>query len=261
MPDEFTAPAVILNEPQLAENIGAVARAMANFGLRDLRLVRPRDGWPQDRAWASASGASWPLDGALVFDRIEDAIADLQLVLATTARPRELRLPVMTPREAAGELHAAAAAGQATGLLYGGERAGLETRDIALCQGVVTIPVDERFRSLNLGQAVVVTAYEWGAAVQDSPPEIFAKNMAAPAGQEALLGFYGQLEGELHAAGFFHPPQKTPSMINNLRAIFARAGLSDQEVRTLRGAITALSKGRGKVLEKLAAEKRAQEQG
>jgi len=255
MPAEFTTPAIILNEPQLAENIGAVARAMANFGLRDLRLVRPRDGWPQDRAWAAASGANWPLDGALVFDRLEDAIADLHMVLATTARPRELRLPVMTPREAADELHAAAAAGQATGLLYGGERAGLETRDIALCQGVVTIPVDERFRSLNLGQAVVVTAYEWGMAVQDSPPEIFAKNMASPAGQEALLGLYGQLEGELHAAGFFHPPEKTPSMINNLRAIFTRAGLSEQEVRTLRGVVTALSKGRGKVLEKLAAKR------
>ena len=254
---DFTAPAVILNEPQLAENIGAVARAMANFGLRDLRLVRPRDGWPQDRAWASASGANWPLDGALVFDRIEDAIADLQLVLATTARPRELRLPVMTPRQAAGELHAAAAAGRATGLLYGGERAGLETRDIALCQGVITIPVDERFRSLNLGQAVVVTAYEWGVAVQDGPPEIFAKNAAAPAGQQALQGLYGQLEGELQAAGFFHPPEKTPSMINNLRAIFARAGLSDQEVRTLRGVVTALSQGRGKVLEKLAAKRKS----
>ena len=257
MPSASTTPAVILNEPQLAENIGAVARAMANFGLRDLRLVRPRDGWPQDRAWAAASGANWPLDGALVFDRLEDAIADLQLVLATTARPRELRLPVMTPREAAGELHAAAATGRATGLLYGGERAGLETRDIALCQGVVTIPVDERFRSLNLGQAVVVTAYEWGVAALDSPPEIFAKNMEPPAGQQALHGLYGQLEGELHAAGFFHPPEKTPGMINNLRAIFARAGLSDQEVSTLRGVITALAKGRGKVLEKLAAKARA----
>ena len=256
MSAEFTTPAVILNEPQLAENIGAVARAMANFGLRDLRLVRPRDGWPQDRAWASASGASWPLDGALVFDRLPDAIADLQLVRAPTARPRELRLPVMTPREAAEDLHAAAAAGRATGLLYGGERAGLETRDISLCQGVITIPVDEKFRSLNLGQAVVVTAYEWGVAALDSPPEIFAKNMEPPAGQGALQGFYGQLEGELQDAGFFHPPEKTPSMINNLRAIFARAGLSDQEVSTLRGVVTALSKGRGKVLEKLAAKAR-----
>ena len=255
---DLKPPAVILNEPQLAENIGAVARAMANFGLSDLRLVRPRDGWPQDRAWASASGANWPLDGARVFERLEDAIADLQVVLATTARPRELRLPVWTPREAAHELHAAAGAGQATGVLYGGERAGLETRDIALCQGVVTIPVDPKFRSLNLGQAVIVTAYEWRMTVLDRPPESFAKNQAEPADQTSLLGLYGQLEGELDAAGFFHPPEKTPSMINNLRAIFARAGLSDQEVRTLRGVVTALSKGRGKVLEKLAAKRRAE---
>jgi tRNA/rRNA methyltransferase len=250
-------PAVILNEPQLAENIGAVARAMANFGLSDLRLVRPRDGWPQERAWASASGADWPLDGAKVFERIEDALADLELVLATTARPRELRIPVVTPREAAAELHRAAGSGQRTALLYGGERAGLETRDIALCQGVVTIPIDPKFRSLNLAQAVVVTAYEWRMTVLDRPSASFEKNQLPPAAQAALHGLYDQLEGELHVAGFFHPPEKTPSMVNNLRAIFARAGLSEQEVRTLRGVVTALSKGRGKVLEKLAAKRRS----
>ena len=252
---DLTPPAVILNEPQLAENIGAVARAMANFGLSDLRLVRPRDGWPQERAWASASGADWPLNGAKVFERIEDAMADLEIVFATTARPRELRLPVLTPRESAGQLHQAGAAGRRTGLLYGGERAGLETRDIALCQGVITIPIDPKFRSLNLGQAVVVTAYEWRMTVLDRPSTTFEKNQLPPADQATLQGFYGQLESELHAAGFFHPPEKTPSMVNNLRAIFARAGLSVQEVRTLRGVVTALSKGRGKVLEKLAAKR------
>ena len=251
-------PCVILNEPQLAENIGAAARAMANFGLRDLRLVRPRDGWPQDRAWASASGAEWALNEAGVFERLEDAMAGLQLVFATTARPRELRLPILTPREAAGELHAAAAAGQTTGLLYGGERAGLESRDIALCQAVITIPIDPRFRSLNLAQAIAVTAYEWRLTVLDRPPAAF-DDKAAPADQAALLGLYGQLEAELQAAGFFHTPEKTPGMVNNLRAIFARARLSDQEVRTLRGAVTALSRGRGRVLEKLAAKKRAEE--
>lgn len=255
---DLKAPVVILNEPQLAENIGAVARAMANFGLTDLRLVRPRDGWPQQRAWASASGADWPLNDAKVFERIEDALADLQLVFATTARPRELQLPVLTPREAAAELHAAAQAGQAVGILYGGERAGLETRDIALCQGVITIPIDPKFRSLNLAQSAAVTLYEWRMTVLDRPPAAFEKNRAEPAGQAALQGLYDQLEGELHAAGFFHPPEKTPSMVNNLRAIFARARLSDQEVRTLRGVVTALSKGRGKVLEKLAAKARGE---
>src|SRR5277367_2449767 len=124
------APCVILSQPQLAENIGAVARVMANFGLSDLRLVRPRDGWPQTRAWASASGADWPLDNARVFDRLEDAVGDLHRLYATTARPRETRLPVLTPREAAGEVRRAATDGLLTGLLFGGERAGLETADI-----------------------------------------------------------------------------------------------------------------------------------
>ena len=251
-------PCVILNEPQLAENIGAAARAMANFGLRDLRLVRPRDGWPQERAWAAASGAEWALNGAQVFERLDDAIAGLQLVFATTARPRELRLPILTPREAAAQLNDAAWAGQAVGLLYGGERAGLESRDIALCQGVITIPIDPAFRSLNLAQSIAVTTYEWRMTVLDRPPAAF-EQQAAPADQAALLGLFGQLETELDAAGFFHPPEKTPGMVSNLRALFARARLSDQEVRTLRGAITALSKGRGRVLEKLAARRRAEE--
>jgi tRNA/rRNA methyltransferase len=257
---QIRPPCVILNEPQLAENIGAAARAMANFGLSDLRMVRPRDGWPQERAWASASGADWPLNEAKVFERLEDAIADLKVVFATTARPRELRIPVMTPREAMAALHDAAASGQATGLLYGGERAGLETQDIALCQAVITIPIDPKFRSLNLAQAIAVTAYEWRTTVLDRPPPTF-EDRAPPADQEALMGLFGQLEAELHSSGFLHPPEKTPSMINNLRAIFARARLSEQEVRTLRGVITALSRGRGKVLEKLAAKARDQGRG
>ena len=153
---EPVPPCVILNEPQLAENIGAVARVMANFGLFDLRMVRPRDGWPQERAWACASGADWPLDNARVFATLEEAIADLQLLYATTARPRELHLPVITPREAAANLRAASEGGQKIGLLYGGERAGLETHDIALAQAVVTSPIDPKFRSLNLAQAVAV---------------------------------------------------------------------------------------------------------
>jgi tRNA/rRNA methyltransferase len=253
---QLRPPAVILVEPQLAENIGACARVMANFGLSDLRLVRPRDGWPQERAWASASGASWPLDEARVFARLEDALADLQVVYATTARAREINLPVFTPREAAAELSRAAASGLAVGLLFGGERAGLESDDVARCQGMVTVPVDPRFRSLNLAQAVALNAYEWRTTLADRPPEAFDVEQP-PATQEAVDGFLGQLEAELHASGFLHPPEKTPSMLRNLRAVFLRAGLSDQEVRTLRGVVTALSKGRGKVLEKLAAKKAA----
>ena len=247
-------PAVILCAPQLAENIGAVARVMANFGLSELRLVAPRDGWPQPRAWASASGADWPLDGARVFADLADAIADLQVTFATTARPRELGSPVLTPREAAAALHASAAQGWRSGLLFGGERAGLETADIALCQAIVTAPVDPRFRSLNLAQAVAITAYEWRALVAAGPPSGFGEG-DPPADQAAMLGLYRHMEEELDAAGFFHPPEKRASMVRNLRAALARAKFTDQEARTFRGVITALSKGRGRVLAKLAAKK------
>ena len=250
------APCVILDQPQLAENIGAVARVMANFGLSDLRLVRPRDGWPQERAWASASGANWPLDGAQVFDTLAGALADRRLVLATTARPREAMLPVITPREAAGRLVEAQARDWPSALLFGGERAGLETADIAFCHAIVTIPIDPRFHSLNLAQAVAITAYEWRLTQAAGPPPRFTA-APAPAEQATVHGFYEQLEGELEAAGFFHPPEKRASMVRNLRVAFGRAQLSEQEVRTLRGVVTALSRGRGRVLAKLAAAKAA----
>jgi tRNA/rRNA methyltransferase len=258
MGQRMIAPCVILKDAQLAENIGAAARVMANFGLADLRLVSPRDGWPQDRAWASASGANWPLDDAKVFDRLEDAIADLNLVLATTARPRDAALPVMSPRQGAGALREAAAGGQACGVLFGGERAGLESDDIALCHGLVTAPVDERFASLNLAQTVALVAYEWRMSGAPDAPAGFDV-APGPAPHAAILGFYEQLEGELDAAGFFHPAEKRPSMVRNLRIALGRARFTEQEVRTLRGVVTALSKGRGKVLEKLAAKKAAGE--
>lgn len=247
-------PVVILNAPQLAENIGAVARVMANFGLADLRLVNPRDGWPQERAWAAASGAEWPLNAAMVCGSVAEAIADLQRVYATTARPRELQLPVTTPRAAAAEWVAASQRGERIGLLFGGERAGLETADIALCGAVVTIPIDTRFRSLNLAQAVAINAYEWRTAQADAPPPNFRPG-PPPASAEALMGLYEHLERELDAAGFFHPPEKTPNMVQNLRSALGRAAFTDQEVRTFRGVVTALSRGRGKVLEKIARRK------
>ena len=163
------APVVILNAPQLAENIGAVARVMANFGLSDLRLVNPRDGWPQERAWAAASGADWPLNDARVFD----SVAERRSPTCSWSSPpppgrARLQLPVLTPREAAARpVRGRRAAGERSGLLFGGERAGLETADIALCQAVVTIPIDPRFRSLNLAQAVAINAYEWRTTVQE----------------------------------------------------------------------------------------------
>lgn len=244
-------PAIILVATQLPENIGAAARIMANFGLSDLRLVSPRDGWPQERAWAMASGAEWPLNAARVCTSVAEAIDDLQVTFATTARPRELALPVLTPREAAGELATAAATGVRTGIVFGGERAGLETADVALCQAVVTIPIDARFKSLNLAQAVAINAYEWKMALDATAPAAFL-DVPGPASGEAMLGLYGHLERELETAGFFHPPEKTPNMVQNLRSALAKARFTDQEVRTLRGVITALSRGRGRVLEKIA---------
>ncbi len=226
---------------------------MANFGLSDLRLVAPRDGWPQERAWASASGADWPLDGARVYSTVAEAIGDLNHVLATTARPRETQMPIFTPREAAGRLSAAAGEGLAIGLLFGAERAGLETADLALCQGVVTIPIDPRFHSLNLAQAVAINAYEWRLiAVADAPPPKFREAMP-PAEQSAVISLYEHLEKELDAAGFFFPPENKASMVRNLRVALGRSMFTDQEVRTLRGVITALVKGRGRHLARQAA--------
>ena len=253
-----TTPVIILNAPQLAENIGAVARVMANFGLSRLRMVSPRDGWPQERAWASASGADWPLNDAQLFDRVEDAIADLNRVYATTARPRELQLPILTPRAAAAELSQAIGDGERVGLLFGAERAGLETADIALCQAVVTLPIDMRFRSLNLAQAVAINAYEWRMTGEEGAPHIFREG-PPPADGAAMLGLFEHFERELDNAGFFHPPEKRPSMVQNLRSALGRARFTDQEVRTFRGVVTALSKGRGRVLAKLAQQKAERE--
>jgi tRNA/rRNA methyltransferase len=248
------APVIILNAPQLAENIGAAARVMANFGLSELRMVNPRDGWPQERAWASASGADWPLNAARLFTSVEDAIADLQRVYATTARPRELQLPILTPRVAMARLAQAVGEGERVGLLFGAERAGLETADIALCQAVVTLPIDMRFRSLNLAQAVAINAYEWRLTQEEAAPAIFRETFP-PADGAAVLGLFEHLERELDEAGFFHPPEKRPSMVQNLRSALGKAHLSVQEVRTLRGVVTALSRGRGRVLAKLAKQK------
>ena len=250
----MSTPVVILDRPQLAENIGAVARVMANFGLSELRLVAPRDGWPQERAWASASGANWPLDEAKLFATVAEATADLHLIHATTARPRETQMPVLTPREGAAAMTAATAEGLRCGLLFGAERAGLETSDIAICQAIVTIPIDPRFHSLNLAQAVAINAYEWRLVAEgDAPPAKFREG-PPPAPGEKIVGLYEHLERELDTSGFFFPPENRPSMVRNLRVALGRARFNDQEVRTLRGVITALVKGRGRHLARAAAK-------
>jgi tRNA/rRNA methyltransferase len=245
---------VILDRSQMAENIGAAARVMANFGLWELRLVNPRDGWPQGRAWASASGADWPLDQAKVFDSVAAAVADLHLLYALTARPRETALPVLSPREGAQGLATAVGEGLRTGLLFGGERAGLETADVALAHAVVTMPVDARFRSLNLAQSVAVMAYEWRMTRADPSADLAAaKPPPPPAAAERVAGLFDHLERELETSGFFFPPENKPSMMRNLRVALGRARFTEQEVRTLRGVVTALTKGRGRTLHRLAA--------
>lgn len=244
---------VILDRPQLAENIGAAARVMANFGLAELRLVSPRDGWPQDRAWAAASGAHWPLDGAVVFESVAAATADLHLLHALTARPRETALPVLTPRQGMEAAAEATAGGLRAGFLFGGERAGLETAEVALAHAVVTMPVALRHRSLNLAQSVAIMAYEWSLTQAGTAPALAAaKPPPPPAPAEAVAALFDHLERDLEAAGFFFPPENKPSMMRNLRVALGRARFTEQEVRTLHGVVTALTKGRGRTLHRLA---------
>jgi len=239
------APAIILSEPQLGENIGACARAMANFGLTDLRLVNPRDGWPNEKAEAMAAGAAALIANARIFDSVEHAIGKLQLVYASTARDRTMAKPVLTPQEAARRLREAAAKGVATGLLFGNERAGLTNDEVALADCIVTVPTDQSgFASLNLGQAVLLLGYEWFKAGGDTPPEQIDHGVQLPASREELVLLFEHLEDELEKGGFLFPPGNRPGMIRNLRSILHRAQLTDQEVRTLRGVIVALTKGK-----------------
>ena len=239
------APAIILSEPQLGENIGACARAMANFGLSDLRLVNPRDGWPNEKAEAMAAGAGSLIAAAQVFDSVAHAIGKLQLVYASTARDRTMAKPVLTPQEAARRLREAASRGVQTGLLFGNERAGLANDDVALADCIVTIPTDSTgFSSLNLGQAVLLLGYEWFRAGDETPPARIDHPGQAPASREELILLFEHLEVELEKGGFLFPPGNRPGMIRNLRSILHRAELTDQEVRTLRGVIVALTKGK-----------------
>lgn len=244
-------PTVILVAPQLGENIGTAARAMLNCGLTELRLVAPRDGWPSDKARSAASGADLVIDGAVVFEQLADAIADRTLVYATTVRERGMVKPVVTPRRAAAEMHAAIAAGNRVGILFGPERMGLTNDDVSLADIIITAPVNPAFGSLNLAQAVLLVGYEWFQAGDATPPRDLPYGHSVPATREELLRLFAHLEQELDAGGFFRAEDKRPSMIRNIRAIFERAALSDQEVRTLHGIITALSGrrlgGKGKV--------------
>ena len=235
------APAIVLVAPQLGENIGMAARAMLNCGLTDLRLVRPRDGWPSEPARNAAAGAEAVIDGARLFDTTAAAIADLHLVFAATARDRAMTKRVAAPAEAAREMHAAPT-GTKCGVLFGGEAWGLNNDDVALADVVITVPLNPGFSSLNLAQAVLLIAWEWRRAALDaSLPQLRIGEDTRPATKAEMVGLFEHLEGALDAAGFFHVQEKRPIMARNLRTLFGRAQLTEQEVRTLRGVIASLS--------------------
>ncbi|WDR03724.1 RNA methyltransferase [Devosia algicola] len=236
------SPAVILCEPQLGENIGTAARAMANFGLWDLRLVRPRDGWPNEKAVNAASRADHVIDRVRVFETLEGAIADLTMVYATTARPRDLQKPVFGPEKAGRNLVGHIKGGGGAGLLFGRERWGLLNEEVALADAIVTLPVEAAFASLNIAQAVLILAYEWRRQTELGTQLPFADVLADVAPREELTGLFGHLEDALERSGFFTSPEKRPTVVNNLRTLLTRGQFSSQEVRTLRGVISSLDR-------------------
>lgn len=239
------APAVVLVEPQLGENIGAVARAMLNFSFSELVIVSPRDGWPNEKAVAMASGASIVLDRAKVVASAAEGLAEFHYVLAMTARPRESLLPVLSPREAAQALKARIDRGERCAVMLGPERSGLSNEDVCRADAVVSIPVNLAFASLNIAQAVVIIAYEWAIADGFAPPP--ADLDAAPrATKEQFEGFIAQLFEALDEARYFYPPEKRETMERKIRIAFSRASLTEGEVRTLRGVVKALTAGRPK---------------
>ncbi len=240
----ITAPAIILSEPQLGENIGACARAMANFGLSDLRIVKPRDGWPNPKAEAMAALALPVIETARVYPSVEAAVAELRLVFAATARDRSMAKPVLTPSEGATRLRQAAANHVTSGILFGNERAGLSNDEVALADCIITIPTARGFSSLNLGQSVLLIGYEWLKSADLTPGERIDHGAAQPAPREELIRLFEHLEEELEKGGFLYPPGNRPGMVRNLRNILHRAQLTDQEVRTLRGVIVALTRGK-----------------
>lgn len=226
---------IVLVRPQLGQNIGKAARAMLNFGLTEMRLVAPRDGWPNPDAGPAASGADIVLERAQVFDSVEDAIADCPLVFASTVRRRDLVLPVLDPEQMADKIHVSRTR---SAILFGPERSGLETEDVALANAIVTVPTNPDFGSLNLAQAVILLAYEWSKRGNLAQPP--TKDLESPAPHGELEGLILQLDEELVAKGYFHPPSRTQATRNTIRTIFTKTGWSSREVKAVRGIIRAL---------------------
>lgn len=243
------SPVVVLVRPQLADNIGAVARAMGNGGLFHLRLVSPRDGWPQEKAWRNASGADRILDELTVHETVADAIADLHHVFATCPRPRHIVKPVLTARGAAAELREITARPQGdgylrAGILFGPERAGLDNDDMACADALIRIPLNPGFMSLNLAQAVMVVAYEWFTAADSTTPRELVTHESPVATKASLENFLSHLTDELDACGFLKNLPKRPGMVRNIRHFFERGEATEQELRTLHGIVTELALGR-----------------
>jgi tRNA/rRNA methyltransferase len=228
-------PVIVLVRPQLGQNIGKAARAMLNFGLTEMRLVSPRDGWPNPDAGPAASGADVVLERAQLFDTVEEAIADCRQVFASTVRRRDLVMPVLDPEQMADQIHASAGR---TAILFGAERSGLETEEVALASAIVTVPINPQFGSLNLAQAVILLAYEWsrGAALAQPP----AKELEPIAPHGELNALISHLDEELEGKGYFHPPSRTQATKNTIRTIFTKTGWSSREVKAVRGIIRAL---------------------
>jgi tRNA/rRNA methyltransferase len=228
-------PVIILVRPQLGQNIGKAARAMLNFGLTEMRLVTPRDGWPNPDAGPAASGADVVLEQARVFESLAEAIADSSTVFASTVRRRDLVMPVLDPQQMAGRI---AGSSERCAIVFGPERSGLETEDVAMADAIVTVPINPEFGSLNLAQAVILLAYEWSKASPLAQPTAKELEPAAPHGE--LDGLILQLNDELQAKGYFHPPSRTQATKNTLRTIFTKTGWSSREVKAIRGVIRAL---------------------
>jgi tRNA/rRNA methyltransferase len=240
----LAGPIVILVEPQLGENIGAAARVMANFGLSRLRLVKPRDGWPNIHARRSASGADRVLEESALYETVQAAIADCTLVLATTARAHDQAKPVLGPHEAALMLVSRAAAGENVAVLFGRERHGLENDEVALADRIVTFPVNPAFASLNLAQAVALIAYEWFKLASGGALPFTMPRKSDPAGKQQIEAFFTNLERELDQIEYFRPLDKRATMLVNLRNIFARMQPTGQDIQTLHGIVVALTEGR-----------------
>lgn len=234
-------PIIVLVRPQLGENIGKAARAMLNFGLTEMRLVSPRDGWPNPDAGPSAAGADFILDKAEVFGTLAEAVSDCAHVYATTVRKRGVTKPVVTPEEAAREIHGAQGR---SAFVFGPERSGLETEDVALARKILTVPINPQFGSLNLAQAVILCAYEWSKQATLSQPTV--TELGEPAPQDELEGMIVQFETLLEGAGYFFPPDRAPATKRTLRNLLTKPGWNHLEVRTLRGVLSALGNPRSR---------------